>query len=249
MAQAAYPLLSTRIINVAMKLGNRQDLLVPAPGSTNTYSRIAGWLRDAYISLTMSNTFEQGEVSLPPFLTTYNQDMYAYPTAVRAIKSLVGYRVTDGTPVIPEWKDINYIRRYSSPLNASGQPNVGPPSIVCAFGNNLIFRPIPDQTGYQFFMDCWMNPAITADVVSTPLALPMDWWEVLDYEAAMRGHAELLERDKARELQTLLYGYTDPQTGAKVQGIVDRLGNRRQAQAPHIDYGMQPKFRGPYTGR
>jgi hypothetical protein len=244
----AYPTITSRVNNVAMKLGNRQDLLQPAPGSGNSYSRIAGWLRDAYISISYSQTFEQTEQTLT-FLTIPMIDTYSYPTTVRAIKSLVGVRQDSNTAVIVEWKDMNYLRRYTAGNQGSGQPFQGTPSIVSAFGNNVIFRPIPDNVPYLFYLDCWMKPVITTDVVSTQLFVPDDWFEVIDYEAAMRGHAELLERDKGAELARLLYGYTDPTTGAKIQGLTDRLQNRRQAQAPYVDYGLQPKYKPPFTGK
>jgi hypothetical protein len=244
----AYATLGSRIVNVAMKLGNRQDLLQPAPGSGFTYTRIAGWLRDAYISVAFAHTFEQSEQTIQ-ISTTPNADTYSYPDTVRAIKSLVGKNQTTGAPIIVDWKDINYIRKYASQYVPPNQPFVGVPAIVCPWANTIIFRPVPDANGpYVFYMDCWMKPVIIGDdLLSTQLQVPDDWLEVLDYDAAMRGHIELLERDKANEVTKLLYGYTDPNTGAKIAGITDRLGSRLQAQKPYMDWGMQPKFRSNYT--
>lgn len=245
----AYQTITNRVNNVAMKLGNRQDLLQPAPNSGNAYSRIAGWLRDAYISVAFAHTFEQAEQTIQITLVP-NNDTYAYPDTVRAIKSLVGKNQTTGAPIIVDWKDIEYIRRYASQYVPPNTPFVGVPSIVAPWANTIIFRPVPDGNGpYIFYMDCWMKPVITPDIVSTQLQVPDDWLEVLDYDAAMRGHIELLERDKAAEVTKLLYGYTDPNSGAKITGITDRLGNRLQAQKPYMDWGLQPKFRPGYTAR
>jgi hypothetical protein len=242
--------LGDRITNVAMKLGNRQDLLQPAPGSGFPYTRIAGWLRDSYISVAYAHTFEQAEQTIQ-ITTTANADTYSYPDTVRAIKSLVGKNQTTGAPIIVDWKDINYIRRYASQYVPPNQPFTGVPAIVCPWANTIIFRPVPDANGpYVFYMDCWMKPVIIGDdLLATQLQIPDDWLEVLDYDAAMRGHIELLERDKANEVTKLLYGYTDPNTGAKIAGITDRLGNRLQAQKPYMDWGMQPKFKSNYTAR
>lgn len=240
-----YPyLISDKVTDVNMKLGNRQDLLKPAPGSTNTYSRIAGWLRDAYISISYGNTFEQTEDSFN-FQTVPGQDTYAYPVTVRACKAFNGYWTTTqpGAPIQCDYKDINYIRRYNNPTNENSVP-----SIWTMFGNSIILRPVPGGV-FNFIMDNWMKPVITPTVVTTPLLMPDDWLEVLCDEAAVRGHAELLERDKARELQSLLYGFVDPNTGKFTPGIVDKLGNRRQAQAPYIDYGIQPKYKQNYGRR
>jgi hypothetical protein len=250
----AYQTIAQRENNVAMKLGNRQDLLAPAVGSGNNYSRIDGWLRDAYISVAYSRTFSESEQTIT-FQTTQGADTYSYPTTVRAIKSLVGQRGDNNAPVIVTWKNINYIRRYSTPgsQQSGGTAFLGTPSIVAPWANTVVFRPVPDSVPYIFYIDAWMKPVIaniinpTAQLNTTQLVLPDDWLEVVDYEAAYRGHMELLERDKAAEISKLLYGYTDPSTGAKIQGIVDRLGNRDQAQSPYIDYGMQPKFQQSYT--
>lgn len=242
----AFQTIQQREINVAMKLGNRQDLMAPQPGSSNTYSRIDGWLRDAYISISFSQTFEQTEETTT-FKTVPGQDAYDYPDTARAIKSLVGVNQQTGAPIIVDWKDINYVRRYAQ--NYPGQPNQGTPSIVAPWGQGLIFRPIPDAQPYLFYLDIWEKPVIEDDVISTQLALPDDWLEVVDYDAAIRGHAELLEDDKAASKSKLLYGWTDPNTGQKVQGITDRLGTRLQAQKPWMDWGIQPKWNARYTSK
>jgi hypothetical protein len=240
-------MISDRVTNVAMKLGNRQDLLQPAPNSSFTYSRIAGWLRDAYIAIAYEKTFEQSEQTIQ-ILTVQGQDTYSYPDNVRAIKSLVGQNPQSGGPITVDWKDIEYVRRYSLQQIAPNLPAQGTPSIVAPWANSIVFRPFPDQS-YVFFMDCWMKPVITVDILSTVLQVPDDWLEVIDYEAAVRGHVELLERDKANEIQKLLWGYTDPATGQKVPGMVNRLGNRLDAQKPYMNWGLQPKYRSGYTSK
>jgi hypothetical protein len=246
-----YQTIANREINVSMKLGNRADLNQPAVGSGNTYSRIDGWLRDAYISIAYARTFEQTEQTIS-FNTVPGNDTYPYPTTVRAIKSLVGLNQQTGASVIVDWKDMNYVRRYSVGNQGPNQPYQGTPSIVAAWANTLVFRPFPDQQPYLFWLDCWMKPVIAGVngvpglLNATQLLVPDDWLEVIDYEAAMRGHAELLERDKAHEIAALLNGWVEPD-GSKTIGLIERLQNRAQAQAPYKDWGMQPKFKPQYT--
>jgi hypothetical protein len=239
--------INQRLINVAMKIGNRQDLLQPAPGSNYNYSRIAGWLRDAYIAIAACRSFEQAEQTTQ-FTTVQGQDTYLFPAGARAIKSIEGYR-PDGTPVQVEYKNMQYIRRY----NAGTLPGVtptqqGPPSIYTYWGSTIIFRPVPDSTVYTFFLDSWLWPNITSDIVSTILQVPMEWLEIIDYEAAVRGNAELQQSDRSREMQELLYGFKDPATGRFTPGIIERMQNRDEAQKPFQDYGIQPKYNAPYTG-
>lgn len=241
-----YQTIEMRKINVAMKLGNRQDLLEPAPGSSFTYSRISGWLRDAYIAISTCRTFEQTETTAQ-FQTIVGQDTYVIPAPLRAAKSFMGYDYQN-TPINVLWKDIAYIRRYApGNLNTGGPyPILARPSIFTFFANSIIFRPVPDNT-YTFFLDYWQRPMITKDVDSTPLLLPDEWLEIVDYEASVRGNAELQQGDKSHELQELLYGFTDPTSGRSIPGIIERMQNRSQAMSPFVDYGIQPQWRGGYT--
>jgi len=229
-----------RKINVAMKLGNRQDLLQPAPGSGFPYSRISGWLRDAYIEVMSSRAFEYAEETLQ-FQTVQGQDSYVYPPNSRALKAISGYR-SDGTPVQVSWKDIGYIRRYNIGALTTSQPLEGPPSIYTIFNNQIIFRPTPDNQPYTFYLDIWEWPDIQddANLDTTVLQVPMDWLEIIDYLASVRGHAELGQADKCSEVMKLLYGYTDPSTGGRVAGMIERAQNRQQASSPWTDWGIQP---------
>jgi hypothetical protein len=167
------------------------------------------------------------------FNTVQGVASYDYPPLVRAIKALTLYR-SDGTVITCETKDIKYTRRMNS-------VNQGAPSIWCDFQNSLIFRPVPDANGpYLVTLDCWMKPVIEDPIENTPILLPDDWLEVLDYMAAIRGHTELQEEDKAKQIQSLLYGFTDP-SGKYTPGTLQDLQTRRQATAPYVDWGVQPQ--------
>lgn len=208
---------------------------------TNT-SRILGWLRDAYVNLAMSIPFSELEETIS-FLTQQGQPVYDYPPTVRAIKALTLYR-PDGTVITIETKDIKFIRKMNSITPSA-------PSIWCDFAQQIIFRPVPDGNGpYTCLLDTWLLPVVTSDISSTEILLPMDWWEALDYAAAVRGHTELQEEDKARAVQSLLYGSTDPQSGKYTPGMIQNLQTRQQATTPYVDWGVQPKGQTqPFTGR
>jgi hypothetical protein len=240
-----YATIESRLSNVAMKIGNRQDVLQPAPASGFTYSRVAGWLRDAYIAIATCRSFEQTEFTYT-FNTVQGCDTYVLPAQLRAPKAFTGYDQY-GTPIQIDYKDMAYIRRYNAGTQSQGVPTQARPSIWTLWNNKVILRPVPDQSTYTFYFDYWQRPLITPDVVSTPLLLPDEWLEVVDYEAAIRGNAELQQADRSHEMQELLYGYTDPVTRRFVQGLIERLQNRTQAMAPFVDYGLQPSYSGGYT--
>lgn len=218
---------------VAFQLGNRPDLTQPV-AAIGAISRIELWLKNAYVSLGMGQSFSEMESTLT-FTTTVGLDNYAYPTTVRAIKSLVLSR-PDGTVILPARKDIQYIRRYASVGITSA------PAIWAPFSSLIFFRPAPDMI-YTATVDFWAKPVISGSLGTTPILLPDDWLEALTYDAAMRGHTELGEPEKARALAMLLYGFTDPQTGKFTPGMLQNLSNRMQAEAPFEDWGVQPKDR------
>jgi len=232
-----------RVARVAAVLGNRADITsVVAP---NAVSRVMGWIRDSYINICMSYPLETLEVSLPTVLAQ-GANTIIYPPDCRAIKSLTFSNVSDGTTFQPDFKDLQYFRMFN-------QVNLGPPSVYTTLNNLMLFGPGADRQ-YNLIIDYWQLPQIqdangdvldpsqsTVDISSTPILLPYDWLEILDYGAEMRGHAELLEREKAQELQQLLFGFTIPLTNKFVPGLIGQIMTRRQAQAPYIDYGIQPR--------
>jgi hypothetical protein len=196
-------------------------------------SRIDQWLRAAYINLMMENRFP-GTEGTYTFILQRGKGAYPYPDWVRAVERLTLYK-PDGTVLTLETKDIGYIRRMNAVTQSA-------PSMWCEFGKTIVFRPMPDGNGpYTCYLDVWTNPIVAVPIGSTLNLLPSDWVEALEYSASSRGHTDLQEEDKAHAIQSLLYGYMDPQTGKYTPGLIQNLQNRIQASAPHKDYGMQPK--------
>lgn len=195
-------------------------------------SRIELWLKAAYINLMMENRFPGTEGTFT-FNLIQGSGAYAYPTFVRAIEALTLYR-PDGTIITVETKDVKYIRR----MNAVNQ---AAPSMWCEYGNLILMRPIVDGNGpYQCVLDVWLNPIIDTQISNTENLLPLDWVEALEYSATVRGHINLQEDDKARSVQSLLYGFTDP-SGKYTPGVIQNLQTRMQASAIFKDWGVQPK--------
>jgi hypothetical protein len=94
---------------------------------------------------------------------------------------------------------------------------------------------------YNFTLDYWQKPQQDPnDIGATELLVPDDWLEVVDLGAMMRGHISLGERDKAQEIQQLLFGFTVPTSGKFTPGLMATMYNRRQAEAPGMDYNIQP---------
>lgn len=212
-----------RVSEVSLELGNRADLA----------TRISLWLRNAYINLCQAYDFEGLEFTLD--FQVSNTDTLLWPVQARGIKSMI---ITDqsGTVTYPDQTDIATIRR----MNASNVP--GKASKYTIFGTNIKFAPAFDSQSYDVTLDLWSRAMIdTVTLNNTPLLLPDDWFEALDYMAEMRGHIALGEVDKAVAIQKTLYGYTDPSSGQHIPGMLYNLQMRRQANAPARDYGLQPR--------
>jgi len=224
--------IADRTTRVMLMLGNRSDLVTsPTPAAGD---RIVGWVQDAYTEIAMGYPFEELEDSIPDQFVT-SIDTYNYPTAVRAVKTLTGVK-SDGT-TWPIWKrDIRVIDRYSSTTN------VGPPSIYAPFKKQIIVRPVPD-TVYDFIWRVWLKPSFADDIVSTELLVPDDWLEIIDYAAALRGHTELLERDKAAEINRLLFGGFNPGTGKPMPGLIRQKMLLFTAESVAAEYPIQPRVR------
>lgn len=225
--------------DVSLELGNRADITTGAP------SRVAKWLQAGYRQVAMSYRFSEADTTTSINMTS-DQAVYAYPPDARAIIDITVYR-GDGTSIPLDIKDLAYIRRYNNNPKSSD----GPPSMAAYFGNTITVAPAPDNsTQYNMTIDYWQKPQITADIVSTVLAVPDDWIEIVMYAAIMRGHSSLLERDKAAALQQLLFGLTVPGTGKVVPGLMATMYSRYQAEAPYKDWGMAPSAaRRSYTSQ
>jgi hypothetical protein len=243
-------ILANRRPYVAVALGNRADL--SQNGAGGAPSRIDNWLWQSYLNIGMSYSFSESNATAQTQWQTA-QDSIPYPAAARAVKNVAFFR-QDGTPIKIGWKDIAYIRRYPA-QSFSGQQNIGPPAIIATFGQQIFVRPLCDQSLYNVYIDFWTKPQQivgqgsvnppyvslgAADIGATLLQVPDDWFEIIDMGAMLRGYTSLGERDKAQELQQLLFGFTVPTSGKLVPGLIATMWTRRQAEAPGMDYNIQP---------
>jgi len=221
-----------RVSYVQLELGNRADLTAGNP------SRIQNWIWQSYLNLGSSYKFHENQKTVT-LQWISGMDSIPYPDDARAILNVAFYRAIDGTAIKVNWKDINYLRRYPT-QGLSGAQNVGPPAIAASFTDQLFIRPLCDSQVYNVIIDYWAKPTKASPIGDTDLLVPDDFLEIIDMGAMMRGHASLGEAEKAQSLQQLLYGFTIPTTSKFVPGLIATLYTRRQAEAPTMDYNIQP---------
>lgn len=219
------------VATVTLNLGNRSDLA----------ARVSQWLAYAYIDLGMSYPFEELEDSVDDAFQP-GIDVYDYPATARAIKTL---SMSFGAGLIQpiKRKDIKVIRRYTTTQQG------GPPTIYGTRAKQILVRPIPNQS-FPFIWDVWNLPAVdqtsTSSINASPVLLPLDWVEIMQYMATLRGHIALLERDKASEIHQLLYG--DP-TDQTQPGLIKTKLLIHSAESYDSDFAIRPKNRAySFTG-
>lgn len=227
-------------------LGNRNDVLTyttfPTTPNPQDTDRLMLWLKDAYVEIALGYRFEELCQEVDDMMIP-NTDVYKLPTNARTLRALtLLFPGTSGSSKPREIKKrhIRNIRRYQT-------MNPGPPAIYAPFNPggqpSIIVRPTPDQ-GYQFIWDIQVKPTFAASIAGTNIFLPDDWIDILKWSTCLRGHTALVERDKAGEIQTLLFGGYDPILGRRVPGMIrQRISARDQTDIEATEYGMQPRIR------
>jgi len=233
--------IADRVSRVTLMLGNRSDL----------QTRVEQWIRDSYIDLGTSYEFEELEETVDITVDGNNSNnTYPYPVyndgnnnrdtrAVKSLKLLSGNNESNNLVIPLVKKTIGFLDQIPY--------SVGTPAIWAPFKRQIIVRPGPSSSydGYLLRTRVWLKPLIISgnNMNSTELLLPDDWLEILDYAAALRGHTELLERDKAAEVLQLLHGSEDPRSGRRVPGLIAMKLTQRQAETRYGDWGMKPRNR------
>lgn len=154
------------------------------------------------------------------------------------------------------WIDFptNNIRRKLNPSHyQEADKIVTYPSIPTSwyrFADTLGFDPPPNQN-YQ--VQCRVlqrHPFVdffnaVGNLNTTTVLLPLEWNEIIEWAAAMRGFMELLEFDRAAQLRNMLYG--DPKHPDKV-GLISSVKKRRSREAWREQQPLRPIVQGSTWG-
>lgn len=221
-------LIGDRVGIVASLLGGRTDL----------NANISQWIANAYRELANSLPFETLELTANT-QTLANIDTVDYPVDARAIKSItIGVPVSNPISFRPLYKkNMAIIDRYApSPT--------GIPSVWGPFAQQVVLRQVPNDA-YPLIIRYWqlitLDPSASTAVINvTPIQLPADWIEILDYAAQMRGYIDLQESDRAAAIHVLLYG--DPNPRKKQPGLIKQKLTRIQSEYENSNYGVRPRL-------
>lgn len=228
-------------------LGNRRDVLTyttfPSVPNPQDSDRLMIWLKEAYTEICLGYRFEELEQSVTDtFVATV--DTYQLPALCRMLRSVSILVGTQQQPRLIKRRHIRNIRRYQT-------TSLGPPSVYAPYNPggqpSIIVRPVPDQ-GYPLIWDIQAKPTFDSTaghtIDKTVIFLPDDWVDILKWSTCLRGHTALVERDKAAEIQTLLFGGYDPGQGRRVPGMIkQRIASRDQVDIEDVEFGLQPMVR------
>lgn len=236
-APATATLTISGLINkVKSDLQNRSDV---SEAAANPEMRPSAWIRDALRELSANYPFEELKV-VGPMATIgpglgYQGSNFSYPlsmflnqgddvtlmddfviflTSTSAIQTGTIFQTTNQVGYPMDRLDMKAIQ---SLLFISG----GVPFKYCRHGSLVYFGTQPGQP-YNVYLPYQVRHQFNPDIVSTPIRLPQDWFDILSLAAAERGALKLRWNDQSNFIHTTLYG--DPKSMIPGTGEMARPG-------------------------
>ncbi len=237
----AAPATATLTINglinkVKANLQNRSDV---SEGASNPEMRPSAWIRDALRELTANYPFEELRVTGP--LVTIGPNMgwqgssYAYPVSQflnpgddvtlteDPVIFLTPQQAASVGLVVQSTNTVAYSMDYLTPKAIQSLLFIpgGIPFKYTRYGSQFWFGTQPGQP-YSTYLPYQRRHTFNPDLVSTPICLPQDWFNILSWAAAEIGAVNLRWNDQANFIHTTLYG--DPKSAIPGTGELARPG-------------------------
>jgi len=229
------------------------EVILRVENQTTQSARADVWIRDALLELSgnteFRDDFDQLEVTGPLFNLTGGSSVASGAVQEYAFSNFLSagdYNLS--TLDILLWYDYptNAFRRrlrYTSYQAADKTPQFcSTPSEWYRFGDSLGFSPVPDKN-YQVQARVLRRHPIndyynqSGGLSQTPILIPVEFYEVLEWMAAERGFAENLNYAKANEVHTLIFG--DPEDPAR-PGLIKSLKTRRKKENWRQESALRP---------
>lgn len=184
------------------------------------------WVADTVLALSQSFPFQglQRTTAAPVQMTS---GQYQYPMSTFVNAGDVVAPMNENPKMIP-----SFFMFYNNPLNAltGYNPGIGltyktiqslelmfstpgTPAYWCRYGNDIYLAPQPNNSfwSYMRYQIAHPFPVPTgpdglAALLATPILLPDEWREVIEYSAAMRGANNLRMMDYASGYKITLHG-------------------------------------------
>ncbi len=204
--------------DVQLLLQNRTDLGNYSPEK---------FMRKAIQELTQAYPFEELRTVGPQQFLTVGQFQYPVTFFVNAGED---YRQLHALNIFvdPTQNTVAYPLHYDTPTAIQTLLFIpgGLPARWTRFGQNIWVGPKPGQRYTMFMVYQRAHPFNETNLASSPIYMPPDWLEAVEYATAYRLAAGPLRwPDMAAQLRAMLYG--DPNDTADV-GLIKRLWSQQQ---------------------
>jgi len=212
------------IPGVQLILQNRSDVLSYNPQS---------YIKKAIQELTLANPFEELRVVGPQQQLTVGQ--YQYPVSF-FMNAGDDYSQIHALNIFtnPNTNTVAYPMKYDTPTAMQTLLFIpgGLPAKWTRFGQNIWVGPQPNQTYTAFMVYQKRHPFIEQNLGASPVYMPPEWHEIIEYAAAYRLAAGPLRwMDFATQLRQLLYG--DPNDMANPGLIKQRFYQQQLDERIH----------------
>jgi hypothetical protein len=254
------PVLLPLVAPVIVTIANLEpEVILRVENRTTDTARADVWIRDALLEISGNpdyrDDFDDLEVLGPTFNLTGGSSIaagavqeYSFTNIISQFneQNMADYNLS--TLDILIWIDYptnNNRRRlnYTSYQASDKVPQyTSLPSEWYRFGYNFGVSPAPSMN-YQVqarylrrhpFIDYFNAQGL---LNTTPVLLPAEWYEVIEWAAAMRGFMELLEYERANEIHTMLYG--DPKEPGN-PGLIKNIKSRRRRENWRQQQSLRP---------
>jgi hypothetical protein len=219
------------------------------------------WLRDAIIEITGNPDYRdsfpelevlgplynlQGSADITQAVSEYSEK-YIVPQGDVLIKTLDILLWTD-PPWNRRWIQLTQTH-YQDVDRFASMPSQ--PTQWYRFGYNIGFDPPPNQN-FQVqarlqrrhpFLDYFNELNV---LNQTPVLMPAEWLEVIEWAAAMRGYMEMLNMERANMIRTLLWG--DPAHPNDNPGLIAAVKTKRRQEAWMAHQPLRPVIKGACWG-
>ena len=236
------------LTNMATLQNLEAETVAKLENRTTDTANVDRYLRDALIELTsnpdLRDSFPELEVEGPQVNLTggaIGVAVQEYPEATFLTANSGDYNVKTLDIIIWTNFPTNNISKQLNPTSYqdvhkyTSQPSL--PTDWYRFGGNIGFDPMPNQN-YQVQAFYQRRHPITdyfntsSQLNTTTLLVPNEWFEIIEWAAAMRGFAELLNFERQQAIYNMLWGAPDKDNkGQRLPGLISTVKTKRRQEA------------------
>jgi hypothetical protein len=246
--------------SVATIVNLEAEVILKCENRATSTARVDIWIRDTLIEIAGNPDYRDSFPELEVIGPLFNLTGGVQGIAVQEYPETNFITISDfliKTLDFLIWTDYptNTNRKQLNPSNFQDSDKfISVPSLPVEwyrYGTTIGFNP-PPNLNYQIRARYMRRHPIVdyfnaSGLLNTTLILlPNEWYEVLEWAAAMRGFMELLNFERAAQIRTMLFG--DPEHPNDNPGLIASIKTKRRAEAWLAQQALRPVVRGTTWG-